>query len=221
VSGPPRAQDEVQRAYWSRAEFRDPDHPVVAAYAGPKVEFLDRQVPLAGRSVLDVGCGNGIFSVPLARRGARVVAADLSAHMLAANPHPARVRAAATALPFADRAFDVVFAANLLHHVDDVPSVLRELVRCSARHLMLIEPNRWNPLMFGFGLLVRAERGVLRSSRAGVTRWLRQAGVRVVAATTTGMISQNNTPAFLLPWLRRFDREFALGEYVVLCGERD
>jgi len=217
---PSPPQDAVQRAYWSRAAFRPADHPVVAAYAEPKVAFLDRHVPLGGKSVLDVGCGNGIFTVPLARRAARVVGTDLSGHMLGLNPHPGRVQASATALPFADRAFDVVFAANLLHHVDDVPGVLGELARCSARHLMLIEPNRWNPLMLVFGLLVPAERGVLRSSRPALVRWVERAGFRVTAVTTSGMISQNNTPAFLVPWLKRFDGETRLGEYIVLCAER-
>lgn len=217
---PPPLQDAVQRTYWSRAAFRPADHPVVAAYAEPKVAFLDRHVPLAGKTVLDVGCGNGIFTVPLARRGARVVGTDLSAHMLGLNPHAARVRASAFALPFADRAFDIVFAANLLHHVEDVPGALREMLRCSSRHLMLIEPNRWNPLMLALGLLVRAERGVLRSSRSALVQWLERAGCRVTATCTTGMISQNNTPAFLVPWLKRFDGETSIGEYIVLCGER-
>jgi hypothetical protein len=35
-----------------------------------------------------------------------------------------------------------------------------------------------------------------------------------------GMISQNNTPGFLVPWLRRFDREMAWGEYLVAIGRR-
>jgi SAM-dependent methyltransferase len=149
-----------------------------------------------------------------------VVGLDLSPHMLALNPHPCRIQSSATVLPFGDRSFDVVFEANLLHHVDNPQKVLRELCRCSARYLMLIEPNRWNPLMLGFGLLVRAERGLLLSSRRTLVRLTEKVGFRVKAVVTTGMISQNNTPNFLIPWLKRFDRETILGEYVVLCGER-
>ena len=85
---------------------------------------------------------------------------------------------------------------------------------------MLVEPNRWNPLMFGLGLVDKAERGTLRSSRRGLLRQLELAGLRTIAVTTTGMISQNRTPGFLVPWLKRFDREMALGEYIVLCAER-
>lgn len=212
--------DEVQRSYWSAAEFRPPDHPVVAAYANPKIEFLQKHVPLEAKRVLDVGCGNGIFTVPLAKAAGSVIGVDLSSHMLNLNPHPHCVQGSATVLPFADRSFDVVFEANLLHHVDDPSAALRELCRCSGRYLLMIEPNRWNPLMFGFGLLVKAERGLLRSSRSILVRLVEEVGFRVKAVTTTGMISQNNTPAFLVPWLKRFDREMTLGEYVVLCAER-
>lgn len=217
---PSQPENDLQRRYWSTADFRPPDHPVVAAYANPKIEFLRKQVPLAEKSVLDVGCGNGIFTIPLAKAARSVVGVDLSSHMLGLNPHPYCIQASATTLPCADRSFDVVFEANLLHHVDDPQEVLRELCRCSARYLVLIEPNRWNPLMLGFGLLVKAERGLLRSSRRVLVRRVEQAGFRVTAVTTTGMISQNNTPSFMVPWLRRFDREVLLGEYVVLCAER-
>lgn len=82
--------------------------------------------PLAGRRVLDYGCGHGMASVVLARAGARVTAFDLSAAYLA----EARERAAANgvtatflqadghALPFADASFDAVWGNAVLHHLD-------------------------------------------------------------------------------------------------------
>jgi SAM-dependent methyltransferase len=217
---PSQSFKDLQQEYWSRANFRSPEDPVVAAYANPKIEFLQKQVSFAGKSVLDAGCGNGIFTIRLAEVAARVVGTDLSTHMLRLNPHPCCIQSSAAALPFGDRSFDVVFEANLLHHVDDPEQVMRELCRCSARYLMLIEPNRWNPVMFGFGLVVSAERGTLRSSRRILVRLVEKVGFRVKAVTTTGMISQNNTPGFLVPWLKRFDGETRLGEYIVLCAER-
>jgi len=48
----------------------------------------------------------------------------------------------------------------------------------SRRHLAFVEPNVWNPLMLGFGLLVREERGLLRSSRRSLVRLLARCGVR-------------------------------------------
>jgi SAM-dependent methyltransferase len=215
-----KRHEAAQLEHYRRTRYRAPDDPLVAAYAEPKLDFVRRHVPLAGRRVLDVGCGNGVFTTRLAALAGRVLGVDISTHMLGQNPHPDRVEGATAALPFRDRAFDVVFAANLLHHLEDPRIALRELRRCSARHVVLIEPNRWNPLMLGFALLVRAERGVLRSTRRRLVASVEAAGLRVAAQRVTGMISQNNTPAFLVPWLRRFDGEFRLGEYIVLCCER-
>ena len=216
----PRSFNDRQREYWSAAKFRPPEHTAVAAFADPKIEFLRKHVSLESKSVLDVACGNGVFTIRLARVAGWVVAVDFSSHMLALNPHPTLIQSSATALPFDDRSFDVVFQANLLHHVDDPQQVVQELCRCSARYLMLIEPNRWNPLMLGFGLLVAAERGLLRSSRRVMVDLVEKAGFGVKAITTTGMISQNKTPGFLIPWLKWFDRETIIGEYIVLCAER-
>ena len=123
------------------------------------------------------------------------------------------------ALPFGDATFDVVFEANVLHHVGDRRAVVREMTRVSRRYVVLLEPNRYNPLMFGFSLVVPAERGGLKSSLQRLHHELREAGARVMASIVTGMISQNNTPRALVPLLQRFDRPIAWGEYLVAVAE--
>ncbi len=72
---------------------------------------------VAGRDVLEFGCGAAQWSIALARRGARVTGLDLSerqlAHarelMLAAGVAFPLVCASAEATPFGDRSFDIVF----------------------------------------------------------------------------------------------------------------
>jgi SAM-dependent methyltransferase len=209
----------LQSDYFGGVEYRGPFDPVVTAYAKPKVEFIKRHVPLAGR-ILDVGCGNGVFTAQFAQFGGFVVGLDSSYHLLRQNPHHQLVGGDATRLPFDDATFDVVFEANVLHHVPDRENLVREMGRVSRQFLVVVEPNANNPIMFGFSLLVRVERGGLKSRIGRLNREIRDSGLKVIASLTTGMISQNNTPKLLLPVLRRFDRSFRWGEYIILIAEK-
>jgi SAM-dependent methyltransferase len=186
---------------------------VVEAYVRPKLDRLERALPLRGRRVLDVGCGPGLFSVHLKDRGATVVGTDINPEMLARAEGIETVQADAARLPFPDGSFDVAFEANLLHHAPDPGRVVAEMARVARDAVVLLEPNRNNPVMFAFSLLVSAERGGLRSTRGYLEGLLRAAGLHVEHFWTTGMISQNNTPGFLVPLLRPFDVDFPFGEY--------
>ncbi|MGO9061827.1 MAG: class I SAM-dependent methyltransferase [Candidatus Binataceae bacterium] len=216
------SKDEItiQSTYFNNVQYRDPFHPVVEAYAAPKIDFIRRHVRLEGR-ILDVGSGNGIFAARFAQTGALVVGIDSSYPLLQQNPHRRLICADATRLPFPDASFDLVFEANVLHHVPDRELVVREMNRVCRRHIVLVEPNLYNPLMLVFFLLVRAERGGLKSRVGRLQRELKNSGLRVIASHTTGMISQNNTPERLLPWLRRFDRPIWWGEYIVMIAEKN
>ena len=87
---------------------------------------------LAGLRILDIGCGGGILSEPLARLGAEVVGADPSAaNIEAARLHAAEAGVAvdyrettAEALADAGERFDIVLAMEVVEHVADV--------RCSS-----------------------------------------------------------------------------------------
>lgn len=209
-----------QSSYFAKAKYRSADDPVVAAYAVPKLGFIERVVPLGAASVLDVGCGNGVFTLYLRDRCKSVVGVDFSANMLAENPCVPLIQADVAALPLEGDSFDVAFEANMLHHVGDPRQVVAEMIRVARRWVILLEPNRNNPVMFAFGLLVAEERALLRSHAGYLRRLLEDNGLEVRLSLCTGMISQNNTPAALLPLLSCFDREFSLGEYVITVGEK-
>ena len=80
---------------------------------------------VAGRLVLEVGCGAGRFTEVLLKAGARVVAVDLSAAVdanFANNGHRSGLtifQADVTALPFAPGQFDVVLAIGMVQHTPD------------------------------------------------------------------------------------------------------
>ncbi len=108
-------------------------------YARPAI--LDLAGDVAGRRILDVGCGAGPLLAALRDRGAIVTGADPSAKML----ELARRRLGAGAalhraglgggpLPFSDGAFDDVVACLVLHYLEDWKAPLTELRRVlSAR----------------------------------------------------------------------------------------
>jgi SAM-dependent methyltransferase len=208
-----------QSKYFAKAKYRAPSDPVVAAYVLPKLELMERIVPLKNASVADIGCGNGVFTLYLMRRCRSVIGVDFSANMLSENPCGSLVQADVARLPLESRSVDVAFEANVLHHVESPQDVVAEMVRASRRWVILIEPNRYNPIMFAFGLLVREERPLLRSHPRYLRKLLEDKGLKVRLSVCTGMISQNNTPASLVPLLRRFDEPFMLGEYVITVAE--
>jgi 2-polyprenyl-6-hydroxyphenyl methylase/3-demethylubiquinone-9 3-methyltransferase len=83
---------------------------------------------LSGLRILDIGCGGGILSEPLARIGAQVVGADASeTNIEVAKLHAAKSSVAvdyrattAEALADAGEQFDIVLAMEIIEHVADV-----------------------------------------------------------------------------------------------------
>lgn len=111
---------------------------------------------VAGRRVLDYGCGHGMASVVLARRGARVTAFDLSSGYLAEAGRRAvaneveldLVKADGQRLPFAAASFDAVWGNAVLHHLA-LPAAARELRRVlrPGGVAVFCEPWGENPLL--------------------------------------------------------------------------
>lgn len=109
-------------------------------------ELLDELEP---RSILDVGCGEGVLTAEAARRypGARVVGVDRGGHVL--RSHWQRHRSAnlffhvacAEELPFAARAFDVVLALELLEHLTAPEKALQQITAVSSLALIASVPR--------------------------------------------------------------------------------
>jgi ubiquinone/menaquinone biosynthesis C-methylase UbiE len=100
---------------------------------------------LKGKRILVVGCGSGDDAILFARLGAAVSAFDLSPDMLAI----AKARAllsevavdfdemASETLAFEDSTFDLIFARDILHHVD-IPQTMQEIVRVAKQGALFI-----------------------------------------------------------------------------------
>lgn len=112
--------------------------------------------PVAGKRVLDLGCGAGETSVYFALKGAQVDALDISPEMMAvagrlAQKHGVKLKlhtGVAEKLPFAAESFDLVFGNGVLHHVDLIPALqeIRRVLKPGGK-AAFIEPLKHNPVI--------------------------------------------------------------------------
>lgn len=101
------------------------------------VAILDRLPPLDGATLLDAGCGSGLFCRLAEKRGVRVFGLDAAPALL----DIARERVPTGEfdigdlgnMPYADSAFDIVTAINSLEYVSSPIAALREMKRVARR----------------------------------------------------------------------------------------
>ena len=189
---------ELAHRWWDpESEFR-PLHQINPL----RLDWIAGFVPLAGKRVLDVGCGGGILSDAMARRGASVTGIDLASkplkvaqlHAMEAGTAGVTYRevsaeALATEAP---ASFDVVTCMEMLEHVPDPSSVVRA---CAT----LVKPGGWvffstinrNPKSFLFAivgaehvlkLLPKGTHEYARFIRPSeLAQWCRDAGIELGA----------------------------------------
>ncbi|CAN7600159.1 bifunctional 2-polyprenyl-6-hydroxyphenol methylase/3-demethylubiquinol 3-O-methyltransferase UbiG [Polaromonas sp. LjRoot131] len=131
--------DLAHRWWDTESEFR-PLHQINPLRLG----WIDGQVPLKGRRVLDVGCGGGILADSMARKGAEVLGIDLATkalkvaqlHALEAQTEGVQYREISAEALAAEQpgSFDVVTCMEMLEHVPDPSSIVKA---CAA----LVKPG--------------------------------------------------------------------------------
>lgn len=151
---------ELAHRWWDPdSEFR-PLHQINPL----RLDWIDGLAGLKGQRALDVGCGGGILSDAMARRGARVTGIDLATKALkvaqlhaleAATPNVQYLETSVEALAAEQPgSFDLVTCMEMMEHVPDPGSVVR-----SCREL--VKPGGWvffstinrNPKAFLFAIL--------------------------------------------------------------------
>jgi len=132
-------------------------HPSYVWRAGQERRFqMTRHwVELAGKRVLDAGCGVGMYTAAFLRETPYVFGIEVEGERAveareACDPstgRPGVSQAVGEHLPFPDGAFDVVFSHEVLEHVDDDRACVVEIVRVvrPGGRIVVFVPNRLYP----------------------------------------------------------------------------
>jgi 2-polyprenyl-6-hydroxyphenyl methylase/3-demethylubiquinone-9 3-methyltransferase len=185
---------QLAHRWWDpQSEFR-PLHEINPLRLG----WIEQQVPLAGKEVLDVGCGGGILAEAMARQGARVTGIDLADKPLkVAQLHLLESRLdvryeLASAEDYAARhaaSFDVVTCMELLEHVPEPSSTVAACARllrpggCAIFATINRNPKAYLFAVIGAEYLLRLlPRGTHDYTRfvrpSELAQWCRAAGLR-------------------------------------------
>jgi SAM-dependent methyltransferase len=220
---PTKPEDHVETAYPSR--FNDYDR-LAEGYAAEneaslanayyeRPAMLEFAGDVAGRRILDAGCGSGPLFSALRDRGAIVTGVDASAGMLElarrrlGDDADLRVVDLAGPLPFPDGAFDDVIASLVLHYLEDWGPTLAELrrvLRPGGRLLVSVDHPFVIPLMRHmagekpsyFGIRNRIEEWTMGGQTAQMKFWDRPLHAMTEAFTAAGFrISVISEPPFV------------------------
>jgi 2-polyprenyl-3-methyl-5-hydroxy-6-metoxy-1,4-benzoquinol methylase len=161
-------------------------------------ELFTRAEP---RSLLDVGCGEGVLVHRWAQRlgDRRVVGIDLEEESIQAGwaerqaPNLEYHVMAAENLPFAANEFDLACAIEVLEHVPDPEHTLAEMARCAERHLLVSVPREplWRMLNMARGAYWPA----LGNTPGHLNHWSRRSFVRLLSRH--GHVTEVRSP---FPW---------------------
>ena len=169
------------------------------------MDAVAKHLPVRPRAILDLGCGTGRFSDPLAVRfDAPVAAVDPSAKMLAeAAAKPMRgavhlVRAAGEAIPLAGDTIDLIFTSMAYHHFRDAPRVARECRRvCRQNAITFVRTGTHHRIdEYAYVPFIPATRPLLLERMPSVEQIEQTFASAGFAIVSTGTVVQQIAPTY-------------------------
>ena len=185
--------------------------------------------PLAGLRVLDVGCGGGILSESMALLGADVTGIDVVDRNIGVSRLHARQRdlkidyrkCTIAALVGEERPFDVVLNMEVVEHVADLDTFMRDCTSMTAAGgIMFVATINRTPLSWLFAI-VGAEY-ILRWLPRGTHRWklFRKPSEVSQLLNDGGMRVTDSAGVAINPLTRRFSLKSSLMVNYMLAAER-
>jgi 2-polyprenyl-3-methyl-5-hydroxy-6-metoxy-1,4-benzoquinol methylase len=157
---------------------------LMASFERTLDELMTRSQP---RSLLDVGCGEGVLVQRWAQSlpGKRVVGTYLKEESTPAGwaargaPNLEYRTMLAEDLPFAANEFDLATAIEVLEHVPDPEHTVAEMARCAERHLLVSVPREplWRMLNMARGAYIPQ----LGNTPGHLNHWSRRSFTRLLA----------------------------------------
>ena len=170
-------------------------------------ELVARVGKFTGQSVLDVGCGDGYYTIgywdavgPASMVGIDAAESAVDVANASRRERPIRFHSGdAHQLPYPDGSFDVALLQSILHHDSDPGRTVREAFRVAER-VLIHEPNGYN---LGLKVIERVspyhrEHKEKSYTLARITRWIEEAGGEVEHVEYAGFV-----PMFSPDWLAR------------------
>ena len=144
----------------------------------PEMRYITQQLgSIKGKRLLDVGCGLGEASVYFAMLGADVTSSDLSQGMLDATSQLAKANGVSVKQHIAsaeemqlstEDKFDIIYAGNLLHHVDIEETIIRIKPHLRAGGVFI----SWDPLAYNTAInIYRSMAADVRTPDEHPLRW--------------------------------------------------
>lgn len=169
---------------------------------------------MSGARVLDIGCGDGTYTIELFERchpnsicGIDPAVRAIESAITKAGSRPIEFQNAdAIELPFGDDSFDIAHLRGVLHHMARPEAAIKEAFRVAPR-LVIIEPNGISPILKILERFSEYHREHDERSFTSwqLSRWIEEAGGEAVSCRWVGLV-----PFFCPDWAARLLKKLEL-----------